>query len=88
MSRVAVAIAGLDSPDGWLGSAPGDQVLEAQFPTRTETSASPGRWYPDPPFGELVSEASGTVEGTIIVRWQAGYKSPARSRPRSKLPSC
>lgn len=71
---IAVATAWLDAPDGWLGRALGDQVLEARFPTLLEGSEWPERCYPYPPFRELLSEVPGTVEGTTVVRWRAGYE--------------
>lgn len=67
---VAVATGWLDGPDGWLGRALGEQVLEATFPA--DLSAE-DRTYPFPPFRAVVGETPQPDGRGIVVRWRAGY---------------
>ncbi|APX83811.1 hypothetical protein BV511_03145 [Methylorubrum extorquens] len=69
-SLVAVATGWLDGPDGWLGRALGEQVLEAAFPTHLAQS---DRSYSFPPFRALVSEVPQPDGRETVVRWRAGY---------------
>lgn len=67
---VAVATAWLDGPDGWLGRALGEQVLEASFLACGDAAT---RSYPLPPFIALVSDTPQLDGRMTVVRWRAGY---------------
>lgn len=67
---VATATAWLDGPDGWLGRALGEQVLEADFPAECDPAERP---YPCPPVRSVVSETPSADGATVTVRYRAGY---------------
>ncbi|KQP34298.1 hypothetical protein ASF27_01685 [Methylobacterium sp. Leaf102] len=74
---IAVATAWIDGPDGWLGRALGEQVLEAVVPS----SAWAGeRWLPLPPLLDILGETPSDA-GFITVRYRAGYAGGAVPAP-------
>ncbi|ACL56988.1 head-tail connector protein [Methylobacterium nodulans] len=82
---VEVATAWLDGPDGWLGRALGEQVLEIVFPA----VLAPGdRVYPCPPFRAVESETPSADGQSITVRYRAGYpETGTGSDARSTVPA-
>lgn len=74
---IAVATAWIDGPDGWLGRALGEQVLEAVLPS--------GAWacdrrLPLPPLVQILSEVP-AESGFTTVRYRAGYAADAVPAP-------
>nr|WP_301335257.1 head-tail connector protein [Methylobacterium fujisawaense] len=67
---VETATAWLDGPDGWLGRALGEQVLETAFPANLDPK---DRVYPCPPVIDRVDETPDPDSGTVTVRYRAGY---------------
>lgn len=67
---VETATAWLDGPDGWLGRALGEQVLETTFPAELDPD---DRVYPCPPATCLIDETPDPDSGTVTVRYRAGY---------------
>lgn len=69
---VETATAWLATPDGWLGRALGEQVLETSFPADLDPD---DRIYPCPPALGLVDATPDPDGGTVTVRYRAGYPS-------------
>lgn len=58
----------LDAPNGWLGIAIGEQVLEIERP-----ACEDGRLLPYPPLVELISKAPSTDGRSVTTRYKAGH---------------
>lgn len=74
---IAVATAWIDGPDGWLGRALGEQVLEAVLPSSAWACE---RRLPLPPLLAILSEATAS-NGFTTVRYRAGYADGAVPAP-------
>ncbi|KQP36691.1 head-tail connector protein [Methylobacterium sp. Leaf100] len=73
---IAVATAWIDGPDGWLGRALGEQVLEVVLPAGVWSRE---RRLPLPPLLGIVSETP-SADG-VTVRYRAGYVDSAVPAP-------
>ena len=65
---VATATAWLDGPDGWLGRALGEQMLEVDFPADGDPA---DRAYPCPPVRAILAETP-SADGAAVTRRSSG----------------